>query len=809
MRYWLDSVSLDARLGGRMLVKHRWLTLVGGFAMAVAIAIGAIAFEVIGELINPALPFPNGDRVVAVRYVATKTGGMDNRLTRVFSDWRDRVTTLEAVGAYTPVQQNLVAPNVPPEPIRVVEMSSSAFDLAQVAPTLGRYLQPQDERAGAPPVMVIGYDAWRSRFNGDPQIIGRDIQLGATRHTVVGVAARNFRFPFSDQFWTPLRLDPVEHGAWQGPSLQLFARLKAGVSIEQAQAEVDAAGRATADLHPEGPNQLRARIIPFTRASADLMEHTVVRILRVAQLLIGALSLVVAVNLAILLYARTVTRLGEIAVRTALGASRRRILSQLFLEALALTGLGAVAGLTFAFVVLAHIQTLAVRFPFWVHFELSGGSILYGVALAICAAMVMGVLPGLKVTGTRLSANLQELNGRAATRLGSGWTALVVSQIAVAAAVLPATAFVSWRVMKAHLTVPTIATEQFAVANMVIPGLPVSDGVGFDREHVRSRLLAVVGRLREEAGVTGVTFSSGVPGLPADRRIQAFGETPLPDGRKPVVASFEVEDRMLATYGVPVIAGRLFTATDTGSTAVVVNRTFAMNVLGVRAEAALGSRFQFEGQKEWREVVGVVEDFPGFPNPNIEWEPTVYQPAAPGDFSRPVLTMRYGGPVPTGFAERMRAIAARVDPAIQIQNAVPLSSFYDELRVMWRNMAWAIGLVTLSVLLLSAAGIHALMSFTIAQRTREIGIRLALGAQPRQLLVGLFGRAMRQVAIGLVVGSVLSIGVFTAAGIGARPAGAMLLVVAVVMTLVATLAALGPARRSLRMPTVDALRVEG
>lgn len=804
--YWLDGVSLDARLGVRMLVKHRWLTLVGGLAMTVAIAIGAMAFEVIGDLLNEALPFADGQRVVAVKYVATKAGRADDRVLHAFSAWRDRVTTLEYVGAFRNAQHNLVAPNAPPEPIQVAEITASAFDIAQTPPMLGRYLLPSDEEVGAPPVVVIGHDVWRVRFNSDAQIVGRGIQLGGTPHMIVGVMPAAFGFPIDHQFWMPLRLDPLKYAAWQGPELHLFARLKRGATIKQAQAELASTGRSVARVHPDGPDHVRPVVLPFTREHAELTGPTIVWLLRATQLLVGALSFVVAVNLAILLYARTVTRLGEIAVRTALGASRARILSQLFIEALTLTVLGAVAGLVLAGLVLQQVQVMAYGFPFWVHYELSAGSVLYGLALAVIAAVIMGVLPGLKVSGKRLSANLQELNGRAATRLGSVWTTLIVAQVAVATAVLPAAAYVLWHVVQTELTGPTIAVQQFIIANM-----NVSDQAAADRQHVRNRLLALMARLREEPGVTAVTFSSAVPGFGPDRRIEFPGTAQQRDGRTPEVAAFQVDVDLLKTYGARILAGRDFDARDNGSsTAVIVNRTFASEVLGVAAHAALGSRFRYTTRTDWFEIVGVVDDFPGFPrDPGSETEPTVYQPAAPGDFHPPVVSMRFSGPIPEGIAERLRGVGAQVDPALQLRRVVPLSDFYDELRSVWRTIAWAAGLITISVLLLSAASMHALMSFTIAQRTREIGIRAALGAQPRQLLMGIFGRVMRQLSIGLLVGSLASVGVFAAAGIGVRPAAAMLLTVATVMALVASLAALGPARRSLRLPAAEALRVEG
>jgi hypothetical protein len=320
-----------------------------------------------------------------------------------------------------------------------------------------------------------------------------------------------------------------------------------------------------------------------------------------------------------------------------------------------------------------------------------------------------------------------------------------------------------------------------------------------------------MGKLREEPGVLAVTFSSAVPGFGPDRRIEFQDEARRRNGRTPEVAAFNIDVELLKTYGARLLAGRDFDGRDTAaSTAVIVNRTFATEVLGGPSQAALGTRFRYTTRTEWFEIVGVVDDFPGFPRgPGSEWEPTVYQPAVPGDVHPAVVSLRFGGPIPAGISERLREISAQIDPALQLRRVVPLSDFYEELRYAWRMIAWAAGIVTIAVLLLSAAGMHALMSFTIAQRTREIRIRSALGAQPRQLLLGVFGRAMRQLSIGLVVGSLMSIAAFSAAGIGLGRGAALLVTVAAVITIVAAFAALGPARRSLRLPTVDALRADG
>ena len=209
-------------------------------------------------------------------------------------------------------------------------------------------------------------------------------------------------------------------------------------------------------------------------------------------------------------------------------------------------------------------------------------------------------------------------------------------------------------------------------------------------------------------------------------------------------------------------------------------------------------------------IVGVVRDFPSFsPSPGSDGEPTVYHPAAPGDVHPFVVSVRFNGPIPDGVTDRVRKIGAEVDPALQMRRVVPLSDFYDEVRSVWRYLAWGIGLVTTSVLLLSAAGIYSLMSFTVAQRTREIGIRAALGAAPDRLLLSIFGRVTRQLALGLVVGSLLSSAVLSSAGFGLGRVTPLLLAVAALMVIVGLLAALGPARRSLRIQAIEALRMDG
>jgi putative ABC transport system permease protein len=806
---WIDAISLDCRLAVRMLRKYPGLTLAGGFAMAVAIAIGATGFEVLVEVLNPALPVEGGDRVVAVQYATGIPGSPDRRVLREFAAWRQDITTIEDLGVYRTVQHNLVSRQAPPESITVAEMSASGFSVAKTPPLLGRFLLPDDEREDAPGVVVIGHHAWRSRFDADPDVVGRVVKIGGELSTIVGVMPHGFGFPVDHQFWVPMhvRRAAAEHA--QGPELHVFGRLARGVTMRQAQAELTAVGERTATERDGPPERLRLVVLRYTHEALGITDPERAWALRIAMLLVGALAFVVAVNLAILMYARTVTRLGEIAVRTALGASRRRILAQLFIEAFILSLLGAGAGLLLSQLGLEQLQSLnpvvgSGGMPFWIDFDLSPITMIYAVALAAFAAVIMGVLPGLKATGRRLNANLRELNSFTGARLGWVWTTLVVVQIAVAVAVLPVAVYMAWHVVRMELARPGFAANSFVVGNVTIADRSTAS----NPNRVRARQAELTARLQGEPGVSAVTFSSSVPGFAGSKWVQFEDRADAERAGTPEVSTLSVATDLFETYGARMIAGRAFTSADVGAAdAVVVNRSFAERLLGTRS--ALGVRFRYSGrtpQKSYQ-IVGVVHDFPGFPpSPLSSGEPTVYHAAAAGDIHPFVLSVRFNGSIPDQFESRFRALAAGVDPALQVRRVMPLTEFYDQLRAVWGYFAWAIGLVTLSVLLLSAAGIYALMSCTVAQRGREIAIRTALGAAPRRLVFSIFGRSARQLGYGVLGGSALSVLVLAKTSITLREGAQLLMTVAAVILAVGLLATIGPTRRCLRVQPSDILK---
>jgi predicted permease len=554
--------------------------------------------------------------------------------------------------------------------------------------------------------------------------------------------------------------------------------------------------------------------------------------LYLGQVLVTMLLVVIGTNVAILVYARTASRIGEIAVRTALGASRRRIVAQLFAEALVLTSVASAIGLVGAGYALREIGAYVLsvggqQTPFWWKFGISPGTVIYVLGLAVLAAAIVGVLPALKATQRRVHATLQHLgSGGSGIKLGRTWTVLIVAQVAVAVAMLPVVVYglVVQATKNQAPPGPEIPTKDWLVASLRLDRemIGTDDFPKNDRTYT-ARYAAVtaemVRRVKAEAGVVEVVIASAAPG--DDRRTKFEVDT---RDSVPVVnlaGDGHVAVDFFRGFGVPVMAGRGFLASDltSGSNVAVVNQSFVKAFFG--GSDPLGHRVREAGHGRegdadatpagpWNEIVGVVADFPSKDAETMPIAPRLYRPLDPSTAGDVTIAVRLKGLAPVSFGGRLREVAVAVDPMLRLTDVRVLDNAQSFERVANRYVLLAIVLLTASVILLSSAGIYALMSFTIARRRREIGIRSALGAGPRSVLAGVLRKAATQIAIGILIGCVVAGGVLQGmeGGKGDVQGFLVLLSVAAFMAVVGILAAFGPARRALRIQPTEALRTD-
>ncbi len=811
---WIGGFWLDFKLGLRMLRNSWGLTLVGGLAMTVAIAIAALVFAVFDTIWGSALTLDEGDRVVCIQ---TWNVALDRPQTslRDFELWSEALQSLENVGAFQTVERSLAIADGLSESVFVAEMTASGFKLARVPPLQGRPLVEEDERDSADPVVVIGYAVWQSRFSGDPEVIGRRVRLGAADHTVVGVMPPGFGFPVNHSFWTPLRIDRVDDVRDGGPDVFVFARLAPGIGLEGAQAELTSIGLPP-PASPETPQRLEPRLVSYTVAF-NLFSSRWVR--DFILLLVSLLLVPPCANIAILVYARTVTRQEEFAARHALGASRGRIVVQLFVEMLVLA-VGA-AGVALVLVRLAfnHLLFSEGDDPFWWDISLSFPTVVFAAGLAVFAALIVGAVPALQATGRLMQSGLRSLGSRTGMQLGPTWTGLVVAQIAFAVAVLPTAVEWSRGMLRPDILGPGFEAGEFMTARLTIDRKKPPDADDeAGRRQFNSRLgtlqAELVRQLETEADISAVAVSAAVPGEEPSARVEIGGVTPFDDGwvgANHFVQINQVDDVFFELFDVPRLTGRPFDAGDLEPerATTIVSRAFAQELLG--DESPLGRRVRYRRTQSerasesvpWYEIVGVVDDLPANTN-----SLRMYLPMALGQRHSVTLMLRVE-PTAAGVAGRLLAMTTALDPALRLEELRPLDEIYREQMIVNNLGTLALGAVTLCVLLLSAAGLYALMSFTVNQRRREIGIRSAMGAQPHRLLAGIFRRALGQVAAGAIFGVLAALLLdyyLPMEELGGWNVPGVVPAAAALMIGIGLLATAGPARRGLRVDPIEELR---
>ena len=824
---WRLPVSiLDVKLGARMLLKHPLMTAVSVISLAVGIPMGLAPAHALDALEAP-LPVEEGDRVVGLRYWNREDFRSAPATGYDLSVWRESLRSFDELAAVRMVEYNLDPGTGAGQPVSGAEVTASAFPLLRARPLLGRTLRAADDAADAPPVVVLGHDVWKSRFAGDPGVVGRTVRIRGVVHTVVGVMPEGFYFPVRQQMWLPLREPPASEPG-RGAPLQVFGRLADGVTPRAAGVELGVVGQRTSAEFPHVYEHVGAEVVPFAVAMQGAprggwRSYPGTWVIHVGAML---LLLVACTNVGLLIFARTANRSAELTVRAALGAGRRRIVAQVFVEVLVLAVVSTVVGLLL--IELLANRLLAATWapswgalPWWVDLGVTPGMVVHAVLLAVVSAAAASIIPAGRVAGRNLQESLRRAGATGAgVRLGPLSSALVVIDMAIAVAVVGLVAGVSERLNAMTHQSSELAADQFLSAEITVSDASLAAEADTMAAAARAALVApvhraLVERLQGEAGVRGVAVADVLPRMEHPMHVvEVQGGTPGPLFGAHEVEMARVDPGFFAGLGQRVVAGRDFNDADLlgERRGVIVNRTFVERTLGGRN--AVGRQIRYvlsaDGKRSpWHEIVGVVPDLAtNLTDP--EKGLRVYHAAAPGEIYPIRLAVRVG-PDPAAFVPRLRELAGEVGPTVVVARTEALDQVFPEAwyGLIGLRIGWSVLLGVL--LVLAVSGMYTIMALSVTQRTREIGIRTALGAQRGHIVATIGRRAAIQLAIGALIGMPLAAWIFFQVQdqYDASAPGALVVALApgvTAMLLVGLLACTAPLLRALRIMPTEAMR---
>jgi putative ABC transport system permease protein len=612
-----------------------------------------------------------------------------------------------------------------------------SFQFLPAVPATGRLFTARDGDAGAEPVVVIRESLWRRRFGLNAAIVGQSIQLSGTRRTVAGVLPDTFKFPSSGEMWVPLD-EATLAGRARGAnaSLTVFGILRGRLDVDGATAELAAYSRPEQPRRPGTATSVRALAFTGDDQTTSLVMSGLVGVLVLV-------LLVVASNIASLVFARTWARSSELAVRTAVGAGRARVIGQLFVEVALLCAIASVIGLALAQVALRYLVGMMSDIPFWMTFDPTMRTMLFVVGLTVIVSIVSGLAPAIQVTRANPIAALHA-HGRGSTSSGlAGVGRVLVIEVALSVALLNG-AIVMARAFASYVDdIPALPTGQVLTARLS----------GEQSQEIRDRLLTVI---RAFPGVVSAGAATHLPRLdPIARPVEIPSLERLLPAQIVAAPITDVSDGFLESIGGRALTGRLFTRDDyvIGAAPVaIVNQLFVTRFF--EGQSPIGRRIRALDSNTLREIIGVVPDL-GTSAGDRSSATGVYMPLN-GQTPSVNLAIR-SRQDPNTLAGPLRKAVAAIDPAADLRGIALLEDVGREQRSFLSGMASAMTALGMMALLLSVVSIYALLSFMVTRRTREIGIRVALGARSSQVLATVAGRTMMLVAVGAAIGTIAGV----------------------------------------------------
>ena len=795
-----------------MLVKHPGLATIAIVALALGIGLTATMWSITWGGILRGLPFDQADRIIHLERTRP-SHDIDSYGVPVsdYAAWREQQKSFEDLAAFSEGTVNLSGSEGRPERYEGGFVTAATFPLLRVAPLLGRNFTEEEVRPGGAAVIILGWDIWQNRFGADPAIIGKTIRANGVSREIVGVMPRGFLFPTNASLWLPRNVDPLALPWGQGDLLEVMGRLRDGVTMPQARREFEAIAARLAQDHPKENEGVGPILQPFTE---EYVGQEPIIMLWTMMAAVFGVFLIACSNVANLLLARAATRTKEVAVRTALGASRWRIVIQHLGESLVLSLAGMVLGTGIAWLG-TRLFMDAIRDtdpPFWIDIRLDGVVLLFTAGISLLAALVSGLIPALQATRANLHDVLKdEGRGTSSLRMGRFSRGLVIVELALAGGLLVAAGFMIQSVVQ-------LARFDFGVptANVFTARVGLFEA-SYPDSASRLRFWAELERrLQELPGQQGAALTAVLPGFEGWQQQFAVEGASYPTERDyPSTRQVVVSPGWFRAFGVAPVEGRLLQPGDIqGALPVaVVTQGFARTHFGT--ESPLGRRFRIgngESTEPWLTVAGVVPDIPFDGTDNDDSLGTaVFTAVAQGDYHFLSLAVRTNGD-PLALTPQVEAVVSGLNPDQPIYWVRTLEEgiarntwFYGVFGTLFMIFGGA-------ALFLATVGVYGVMSFAVSQRTREVGVRMALGASARDVTTMFLKQGGRQVLIGLSLGILLAFGL--ARGLSlvlfqvntANP----LMYAGVTLVLAATclLATFVPARRAMRVDPMEALRYE-
>ena len=814
----IDALLRDLRFGARMLTKDRWITLAAVVALAIGIAANNTVFTIVNAILLRDLPFDRPDRIVAI---GTRTGSVRTVNAGVsyadFQDWRAGVQTFEGLGATRETTMNVGDERVAPERFIGSYISADAFGLLGQRPALGRDFSPDDDRPGAGGVVILGHALWRNRYASDPGVLGRTIRVNGVPSVVIGVMPDGFGFPTRSRLWQPLALLPQRMlTSRDARDLSAFGRLAPDRSIEQAVADLRGIAAALGQQYPETNRDVAPIVVPYRERSVGGRSRSTLPVLMGV---VAVVLLMACANVANLLLARAAVRSHEISVRMAIGAGRAQIIRQLLIESLLLATIAGAAGWGLS---LAAIRAFSRALhegglPYWIRFTVDGQVFGFSAGVCLATALLFGLVPALQTSKPGIANILLEA-GRAtagAVRTRRWAHSLVVFQLALTPILLTGGGLMMRSIVAQHEMDAGVDTGRVMWARMDLPEskYPAAEDRARFYAQLDDRLTAVPGLVAALA--SNAPFGGG-----AARNLWRDDEAVSREPRRPRVLMVTTGPRYFDAFRSRIVRGSALPRLDAGNDAapVVLNEWLAAAVFP--GEDPIGRRIRLTvpngaaAGPEWYTVVGIAPDIRQTSTEDTSGNAgVVYVSYATNPLPRANLVARSDGDasaVATVLREQVRA----VDPDLPLFDVMMLDDLLaasDE-RVGLRVFGTMFAVFAVVALLLATVGLYAVTAYAAAQRTREIGVRVALGARASHIWWLVTRSAALQLALGLSIGMAGATGIgrlLESVLIGTSAIDPMtLLAVAGLLVVVALSACLLPARRAMRLDPAVVLRSE-